>query len=327
MPTSLPALAFGGDYNPEQWPAAAHVEDRELMGEAGVDLVTLAVFSWAWLQPGPGQWEFGWLDRQMDDLHAAGIKVDLATATASPPPWLTHRHPEMLPVTVDGRTLWPGGRQSFCPSSPVYREHALELCTRMAERSRDHPALALWHVSNELGCHNARCYCDTSAAAFRTWLRARYGDIDALNEAWGTAFWSQTYTDWAQVQPPRATPTSSNPGQVLDFRRFSSDEHLACFTAERDVLHRRVGVLALDDDVAAGHDRIVPALERRCCSQGPLGVPRALAFCAAIGRRLRNRVSPQEKGWQLPLVSDSGAASTRCRWNHHPLARDLYRHR
>ena len=239
MPTSLPALAFGGDYNPEQWPAAAHVEDRRLMREAGVDLVTLAVFSWAWLQPRAGAWEFGWLDEQMDDLHAAGIKVDLATATASPPPWLTHRHPEMLPVTQDGRTLWPGGRQSFCPSSPVYREHALELCTRMAERYRDHPALALWHVSNELGCHNARCYCDTSAAAFRTWLRRRYDDdVARLNDAWGTAFWSQRYDDFEQVLPPRVAPTHANPTQQLDFARFSSDQLLDNFVVERDVLHR-----------------------------------------------------------------------------------------
>src|SRR6478735_3443895 len=103
MPSPLPALAFGGDYNPEQWPPAAHVEDRALMRESGVDLVTLGVFSWAWLQPTPDTWDFAWLDRQMDDLHAAGIRVDLATATASPPPWLTHGHPEMLPVTAAGR--------------------------------------------------------------------------------------------------------------------------------------------------------------------------------------------------------------------------------
>lgn len=238
MPTPLPALAFGGDYNPEQWPAAAHLEDRELMREAGVDLVTLGVFSWAWLQPGPDSWDFAWLDEQMDGLHAAGVRVDLATATASPPPWLTHRHPEMLPVTQDGTTLWPGGRQAFCPSSPVYREHALELCTRLAERYHDHPALALWHVSNELGCHNARCYCDVSAAAFRDWLRRRYDDVARLNDAWGTAFWSQRYDDFDQVLPPRAAPTFPNPTQQLDFLRFSSDQLLDNFVVERDVLHR-----------------------------------------------------------------------------------------
>ncbi|RYB92647.1 beta-galactosidase [Nocardioides glacieisoli] len=239
MPSSLPALAFGGDYNPEQWPPAAHVEDRALMRESGVDLVTLGVFSWAWLQPTPDTWDFAWLDRQMDDLHEAGIRVDLATATASPPPWLTHRHPEILPVTEDGRTLSPGGRQAFCPSSPVYREHALALCTALAERYRDHPALALWHVSNELGCHNARCYCDVSAAAFRTWLRRRYDDdVARLNDAWGTAFWSQRYDDFEQVLPPRIAPTHANPTQQLDFRRFSSDQLLDNFVVERDVLHR-----------------------------------------------------------------------------------------
>lgn len=239
MPISMPALAFGGDYNPEQWPSEAHAEDRALMREAGVDLVTLGVFSWAWLQPGPDQWDFAWLDEQMDSLHAAGVRVDLATATASPPPWLTHRHPEMLPVTHDGRTLSPGGRQGFCPSSPVYREHALALCTALAERYHDHPALALWHVSNELGCHNARCYCDVSAEAFRTWLRRRYDDdVARLNDAWGTAFWSQRYSDFEQVLPPRAAPAHANPTQQLDFARFSSDQLLDNFVVERDVLHR-----------------------------------------------------------------------------------------
>lgn len=238
MPTSLPPLAFGGDYNPEQWSRDAHVEDRDLMREAGVDLVTLGVFSWAWLQPTPDTWDFAWLDTQMDELHSAGIRVDLATATASPPPWLTHRHPEMLPVTQDGRTLSPGGRQAFCPSSPVYREHAVALCTALAERYKDHPALALWHVSNEIGCHNARCYCDVSAEAFRTWLRARYDDVAHLNDAWGTAFWSQRYDDFEQVLPPRVAPTHANPTQQLDFLRFSSDQLLDNFVVERDVLHR-----------------------------------------------------------------------------------------
>ena len=239
MQSSLPDLAFGGDYNPEQWPPEAHVEDRRLMRRAGVDLVTLGVFSWAWLQPGPDEWDFAWLDEQMDALHAAGIKVDLATATASPPPWLSHRHPEMLPVTHDGRTLSPGGRQAFCPSSPVYREHALALCTALAERYHDHPALALWHVSNELGCHNARCYCDVSASAFRTWLRQRYDhDVARLNDAWATAFWSQRYSDFEEVLPPRAAPAHANPTQQLDFLRFSSDQLLDNFVVERDVLHR-----------------------------------------------------------------------------------------
>jgi beta-galactosidase len=147
-------------------------------------------------------------------------------------------HPEILPVTADGTTLWPGGRQSYCPSSPVFMEHALRLCTAMAERYAGHEALALWHVSNELGCHNALCYCDVSAEAFRGWLAERYTDVDRLNDAWGTAFWSQRYTSFEQILPPRVAPAFPNPTQQLDFQRFSSDQLLANFRAERDILHR-----------------------------------------------------------------------------------------
>ena len=134
-------LGFGGDYNPEQWPEAVWRQDVELMREAGVTMATVGVFSWAWLEPEPGRYEFGWLDRALDLLHGGGIAVDLATATASPPAWLAHRHPQTLPVTQDGTRLWPGGRQAFCPSSPVYREHALNLVERIAERYAGHPAL------------------------------------------------------------------------------------------------------------------------------------------------------------------------------------------
>jgi beta-galactosidase len=237
MQSRLPRLAFGGDYNPEQWPAEFHEEDVRLMLEAGVDLVTVGVFSWALLEPAPNEFNFSWLDDIIDRLGTAGIRVDLATATASPPPWLARSHPEMLPVTANGTTLWPGGRQAFCPSSPVYRERALVLCRALAERYGKHPALALWHVSNELGCHNALCYCDTSATAFRRWLQAKYGGVEALNQAWGTAFWSQRYSSFEEVLPPRVAPAFPNPTQQLDFRRFSSDELLANFVAERDVLH------------------------------------------------------------------------------------------
>ncbi len=235
---SVPGLAFGADYNPEQWPEEVWQEDVRLMQEAGVNLVSLAIFSWALLEPEPDHFEFGWLDRVMDRLARAGIGVDLATATASPPPWLARHHPEILPVTADGRLLWPGSRQAWCPSSPVFRRRSVALVERMAERYRDHPALTMWHVSNELGCHNAHCYCDVSAASFRVWLRHRYGDLQALNEAWGTDFWSQHYSDWEEINPPRLTPSFSNPTQQLDFKRFSSDELLAQYRAERDVLRR-----------------------------------------------------------------------------------------
>lgn len=216
-------IAFGCDWNPEQWDAAVRIEDVRLMRDAGVDLVAVNVFGWSQLEPRPGEYDFAALDEVMDLLAAHGIGANLGTGTASTPPWLTHRHPEVLPVASDGTTRWPGGRQAWCPSSPVYRERSLALVEQVARRYGDHPALELWHVSNELGCHNAHCYCDVSAAAFRRWLLGRYGGVDALNDAWGTTFWSQRYGSFDEVLPPRDTLSTRNPGQVLDFHRFSSD--------------------------------------------------------------------------------------------------------
>ncbi|HST85043.1 MAG TPA: beta-galactosidase [Kineosporiaceae bacterium] len=234
----LSGIALGCDYNPEQWPEQVWEQDVELMREAGVGFVTVGVFSWALLQPDPETFNFDWLDRILDLLHANGIAVDLATATASPPAWLARAHPETLIVDHAGNRLWPGSRQNFCPSSAVFRAAALTLVEALATRYAGHPALAMWHVSNEIGCHNAHCYCDISAAAFRRWLQRRYPDLAALNNAWGTAFWSQWYHDWEEILPPRQTTTWANPTQQLDFARFSSDELLATFTAERDVLRR-----------------------------------------------------------------------------------------
>jgi beta-galactosidase len=233
---TLGGIAFGGDYNPEQWPRETWTEDVRLMREAGVDLVSVGIFSWALLEPADGRLDFDWLDQALDTLHAGGVRVDLATATASPPPWLTRAHPEILPERADGVRLWPGGRQAWCPSSPIFREHSLRLVRALAQRYGDHPALVLWHVSNELGGHNALCYCDVSAAAFREWLRERYSTLDRLNDAWGTAFWSQHYGDWEEILPPRIAPTFPNPTQQLDFHRFSSDAVRDQLRAERDLL-------------------------------------------------------------------------------------------
>ena len=229
-------LEFGADYNPEQWPREVWDDDVRAMREAGVTIVSLAIFSWARLEPREGEYDFGWLDEAMDLLHANGILVDLATATASPPPWLSTAHPEILPVDRLGQTIWPGGRQHWRPTSPVFRTHALRLVRAMASRYASHPALSAWHVSNELGCHNIYDYSDDAARAFRDWLRDRYHSIDALNEAWGTAFWSQRYTAFDQILPPRLAATHPNPSQQLDFKRFSSDALKDYLRAERDVL-------------------------------------------------------------------------------------------
>ncbi|MDG4857174.1 beta-galactosidase [Streptomyces sp. T-3] len=235
----LGSLAYGGDYNPEQWGPDVHREDAELMKAAGVNLATVGIFSWAQSEPAPGAYDFGWLDPHLDRLADAGVAVCLATMTASPPPWLARLHPETLPVLADGTRLYPGSRQHWCPSSPVFRSYAVRLVEQLAKRYGNHPALALWHIGNEYGCHVSRhCHCEVSTAAFRDWLRTRYGSLDALNTAWSTDFWSQRYGDWAEIHTPRTAPSFRNPAQQLDYLRFSSDELLACYSAEREVLDR-----------------------------------------------------------------------------------------
>ncbi|MBC2902771.1 beta-galactosidase [Streptomyces cupreus] len=233
----VPGIAYGGDYNPEQWPEEVWAEDMRLMREAGVTMVSVGIFSWALLEPKEGSYDFSLLDRVLGMLEANGIAADLATPTAAPPAWFFRAHPEALPMDKDGRRLSYGSRQTFCPSSPAYREAALRMARALAERYADHPAVVMWHIHNEYGCHNAECYCDESAAAFRRWLRARYeDDLAALNDAWGTRFWSQWYYDWDEILPPRATGAVPNPTHQLDWRRFCSDELLSLYEAERQVL-------------------------------------------------------------------------------------------
>jgi beta-galactosidase len=225
-------VLYGGDYNPEQWPEEVWQEDVRLMRDAGVNLVSVAIFSWAKLEPRPGEYNFDWLDRVIALLWDNGISVCLATATASPPPWLRRAHPESLPVDENGVRLEVGSRQHYCPNSTAYREHATRLARLIAERYARHPAVALWHINNEVGCHIHACYCDVCAGAFRVWLKKRYTDLATLNDAWGTAFWSQHYSEWEEIMPPRKMPAFRNPGQALDYQRFTSDSLCNVIIAE-----------------------------------------------------------------------------------------------
>ncbi|MFI6318834.1 beta-galactosidase [Nonomuraea sp. NPDC050556] len=226
-------MFFGGDYNPEQWDETVWKEDDALMRLARVNLATVGVFSWSLLEPEEGRYDFAWLDAHLDRLHANGVAADLATPTASPPPWFTLAHPDAMPVKEDGVRHIHGSRDTYCLAAPAYRSAARDIATALAERYGRHPAVAMWHVHNE---YATLCWCDHTAEAFREWLQERHGSLEVLNEAWGTAFWSQRYGRWEQVLPPRATNWHRNPGQHLDFRRFWSDLVLTAFREQRDAI-------------------------------------------------------------------------------------------
>ena len=229
---------YGGDYNPDQWPEEVWDDDVRLMKKAGVNLVSVGIFSWAKIETSEGVYDFDWLDRIINKLGEAGIAVDLASATASPPMWLTQAHPEVLWKDYRGDVCQPGARQHWRPTSPVFREYALKLCRAMAEHYKGNPYVVAWHVSNEYGCHNRFDYSEDAERAFRKWCEERYGTIDAVNDAWGTAFWAQRMNDFSEIVPPRFIGDGNfmNPGKLLDFKRFSSDALKAFYIAERDTL-------------------------------------------------------------------------------------------
>lgn len=236
----FPGILFGADYNPEQWtPAMGYdgesvwLEDLRLMRAAGVNIATVGVFSWAELQPDEHTFTFEWMDRLLDLLAEHGVYACLGTATAAHPAWLSAAYPQVLPVDAYGRRRRHGGRMNFCPTSRDFRRLSQGLVRRLAERYRGHPALLMWHVSNEYG---PQCYCESCAARFREWLQERYGTLEALNRSWVTPFWSHTFTDWQQIEPPLEIGERGMQGLMLDYQRFMSDMNLECYREEAAIL-------------------------------------------------------------------------------------------
>jgi len=218
-----PALLHGGDYNPDQWPEEVWNADMRLMKLSHCNAMTVGIFAWAALEPAEGRYEFGWLDRVMDMLAENGAYAVLATPSGARPAWMARKYPEVLRVRADrGRNLF-GRRHNHCPSSPVYREKVWAINSLLAERYRDHPALLVWHLSNE---YNGDCHCDLCRARFIEWVKAKYGTLDAVNAVWWTAFWSHTYTDWSQIEPPSEIGETSVHGLNLDWNRFTTDQTL-----------------------------------------------------------------------------------------------------
>ncbi|MFT3796885.1 beta-galactosidase [Microbacterium sp.] len=232
----LSGIAFGGDYTPEQWSREVWHEDVALMRAAGVNLVSIGIFAWGLIEVREGEFDFAWLDEVIGLLHENGISIDLGTPTASPPAWFFANHPDARPVTRDGVALGFGARGMASHSAPAYREAAVRVATALARRYGHHPAVVLWHVHNEYGVPVGEDFSAHAVRAWRGWLQERYGTLDALNTAWGTAFWGQHYGQWEHVGAPAAAASVVNPAQRLDYARFTDHQLRQCFIAERDAI-------------------------------------------------------------------------------------------
>jgi beta-galactosidase len=260
-------MKLGVCYYPEHWSESMWAEDAARMREMGIGFVRIAEFAWSRIEPEPGRFEWAWLDRAVETLHAQGLKLVMCTPTATPPKWLVDAHPDILPVGADGHVRGFGSRRHYCFSSPTYRAQSQRITRAIGERYGQHPAVVAWQTDNEYGCHDTvLSYSDAAKAGFRRWLAQRYRSIAALNEAWGTVFWSQEYRHFDEVDLPAGTVTEATPAHRLDHQRFASDEVVA-FNREqvqllrelspgRDVVHNFMGFFTEFDhhDVSADLD-------------------------------------------------------------------------
>jgi beta-galactosidase len=221
--TGTTGLLLGVDYYPDQTPENLWEEDARMIADAGFTNVRMAEFAWALMEPSEGKFEFAWLGRAVDILHRNNIAVILGTPSAAPPPWLSARYPEIFEVNAQGQKLHPGGRRFTCPTNKTYRRLSLSVATQMAQGFAQTQGVIGWQIDNEFTLSSSgRCYCEYCQAGFQDWLRTKYGDLNTLNRAWGTAFWSQIYTDFSQIPVPLLSGADPNPGLALDYDRYQS---------------------------------------------------------------------------------------------------------
>lgn len=229
---NMPHILHGGDYNPDQWikwKDTIWKEDMRLAKLAGINTLTLGMFSWTALEPEEGQYNFAWLDELMDMLAENGIVAVMGTPSGARPAWMSRKYPEVLRVNEFRLRNVHGERHNHCLSSPVYREKTRAINEQLARRYKDHPALAVWHISNE---YSGECHCPLCQAEFRTYLKNRYKTLDALNEAWWAAFWSGTITDWDQIESPGRLGNGGHNGLRLDWRRFTTEQFVDFYLNE-----------------------------------------------------------------------------------------------
>jgi beta-galactosidase len=226
----FPHFIHGGDYNPDQWNEEVWAEDMRLMKLANCNTMSVNIFAWSRLEPEEGNFDFSWLDQVMDLLAENKAYAVLATPSGARPAWLSQKYPEVLRVRPERLRNLHGQRHNHCLTSPIYREKVGIVNRKLAERYKDHPALLAWHISNE---YNGDCHCDLCNAAFREWLQKKFNNnLDSLNQAWWTAFWSHTYSDWQQIESPSHTGESRLHGLYLDWMRFTTDQTIDFFRQE-----------------------------------------------------------------------------------------------
>ncbi len=234
-------MRFGAAYYPEHWPRERWETDARMMQEAGFNMVRMGEFAWTLFEPRLGEFDFAWLDESIALLGAHGIDTLLGTPTATPPGWLMMQDPEVRPVTQHGLVVDFGGRRHYCPTNAKFREHTARIVRAMGEHYANNPHVVTWQIDNELGCHQGSCHCPSCRAEFQRWLQAQYGTLEAINEAWGTVFWSETFTDWSEIPTPMANTTQHNPSLVLAWNRFFSDVWTDYYTFQANIL-RECGV-------------------------------------------------------------------------------------
>lgn len=236
---TLEQFQLGVCYYPEHWSEDLWEDDYRRMVAMGFSVVRMAEFAWSLFEPEEGTFAFELFDKALDLAYQHGLKVILGTPTATPPAWLTHKYPEVLNVSQNGIAYHHGQRRHYNYNAPIYRELSLRIVTEMVNQYKDHPAVVGWQIDNELNCEVNVFYSESDHAAFRHWLRQKYGSLAHLNRAWGTVFWSQTYIDWAQVHLTRPTPSDSpNPHQALDEKRFFSDSAIAYASLQADIIRK-----------------------------------------------------------------------------------------
>ncbi len=239
-PTSAGKLLFGVDYYPDQTPESLWEEDARMIADAGLTNVRVAEFAWSLMEPSENHFDFAWLHRSVDILRKHNIDVILGTPSAAPAPWLTSKYPEVLMVNDQGMTISPSGRRFTCPSNKTYRRLSLAVATEMAQSFAQTPGIIGWQIDNEFTLQRwARCYCFACRAGFQDWLRSKYGTLDAINSKWGTAFWSQIYTDFSQIPVPLPSNGDPNPGLALDYDRYQSFANVSFSNAQLAMLRQK----------------------------------------------------------------------------------------